>query len=320
MASVLSRFYVQCRQALVERGIMPESPAFETELRKSIYKTIGELEGNVGGFDFSSVLCAYYDACISDDDQRKSALLRWLRGEYSTKTEAKTATGLQLSVIIGDDNWYDFVKLWAVFARRIGYVGFVVFVDECVNLYKIPNRISREANYEKILSIFNDTTQGKAPYLGVVLSGTPQFLEDPRRGLFGYEALKSRLADSVYQQRGYMDFSSPVIRLRTLSDNELLALLSRLSILWAQKYPGARILGDEEQLIFLRRSMDKPGADEMMTPREIIRDYLSLLAAWRDNPAVSIADMMDLDMSKDGQKADQISPEDTESGLKDFFL
>ena len=176
---------------------------------------------------------------------------------------------------------------------KLGYSGLVLFIDECVNLYKIPNRISREANYEKLLAIFNDTLQGKAKSLGVIFGGTPQFLEDTRRGLFSYDALKSRLADSKYSELGYQNLSSPVIRLRRLSDNELLALVKRLTKLYAQREGMETLpLSDGEIEMFLNRALAKAGAEEMVTPREIIRDFLTLLNILRDNKGATFENLM----------------------------
>ena len=169
-----------------------------------------------------------------------------------------------------------------------------MFVDECVNLYKIPNRISREANYEKLLAIFNDTLQGKASNLGVIFGGTPQFLEDTRRGLFSYDALKSRLTDSKYSELGYQNLSSPVIRLRRLSDNELLALVRRLTKLFAQREGLLeQPLSDEQIETFLTKALSKAGAEELITPREIIRDYLTLLNILRDNKGAKFEELVD---------------------------
>ena len=228
LPTVLSRYLTKLRTDIVSEGIMPESEKFDVELKKRVYIMLSELEGDVGGFDFAKVLGEYYMASIRDDSEKKSACLRWMRGEFSTKTEAASALGFRVSTVIDDDNWYNFIKLMASLSVKLGYSGLVLFIDECVNLYKIPNRISREANYEKLLTIFNDTLQGKAKNLAVIFGGTPQFLEDTRRGLFSYDALKSRLSDSKYSDMGYQNLSSPVIRLRRLSDNELLALVKRL--------------------------------------------------------------------------------------------
>jgi hypothetical protein len=229
----------------------------------------------------------------------RTAALRYIRGEYSTKTEAQNMLGFKVSAIVNDDNWYNYIKLFASFVREIGYSGLIVFIDECVNLYKIPNRISREANYEKILTIFNDTLQGKAKGLGVIFGGTPQFLEDSRRGLFSYEALKSRLADSKYAELGYQNLSSPVIRLRRLSDNELLALVKRLTKLYAQREGTDTLpLGDEEIEMFLNRALSRAGAEELVTTREIIRDYLTLLNILRDNSSATFAEVLARDSYK----------------------
>ena len=293
LPTVLSRYFTGIKTDLAKEGIFPDTQGFDTELKKRIYSTLSELEGDVGGFDFASVLSEYFSALISDNNEKKTACLRWLRGEFSNKTEAAQAMGFRVSTVIDDDNWYDYIKLFASLSVKLGYSGLVIFIDECVNLYKIPNRISREANYEKLLSIFNDTLQGKASNLGVFFGGTPQFLEDTRRGLFSYEALRSRLADSKYSELGYQNLSTPVIRLRTLSDNELLALVRRLTKLFMQKEgTDVQPVTDEEICTFLNKALSRAGAAEMITPREIIRDYLTMLSILRDNPDATFAKLV----------------------------
>ncbi len=288
LATVLSRHLTKLSTNLVAEGVLPESEAFEPELKRRVYLSLAELESDIGGFDFARVLGEYYMASIDDNSDKKSACLRYLRGEFSTKTEASAALGFRVSGIIDDDNWYSFIKLFSSLSVTLGYSGLVLFIDECVNLYKIPNRISREANYEKLLAIFNDTLQGKANNLGVIFGGTPQFLEDTRRGLFSYDALKSRLADSKYSDLGYQNLSSPVIRLRRLSDNELLALVKRLTRLYAQREGTDTLpLTDEQIEAFLLNALARAVAEEMVTPREIIRDYLTLLNILRDNKDAS---------------------------------
>lgn len=292
LPTLLSRHYARLSTECAAEGLSPDSEAFRHELRRRVYLSLSAMESGVGGFDFARVLGAYYDACMRDDGEVKSACLRWLRGEFSTKTEARQALGFAIGGVIDDDNWYDYLKLFAAFSASLGYKGLIVYIDECVNLYKIPNRISREANYEKLLSIFNDTLQGRAQHLGVVFGGTPQFLEDTRRGLFSYEALRSRLADSRFTELGYTTLSSPVIRLRRLSDNELYALLSRLSRLYAQAYTTTPLLSEADMTEFLRASLLRAGAEEMITPREIIRNFLSLLAVLREHPDANAADLI----------------------------
>ena len=293
LATVLSRYLTSLRTELVALGLDPDSTDYRRELTRRVFETCSELEGDVGGFDFARVLSEYYQASISEDNEKKSSCLRWLRGEFANKTEAKAALGFSVSSVIDDDNWYNFIKLFASLSVRLGYKGLILFIDECVNLYKIPNRISREANYEKLLAIFNDTLQGKAKSLGVVFGGTPQFLEDTRRGLFSYDALRSRLADSRYTELGYRSLSDPVIRLRRLSDNELLALVKRLTVLYAEREGSAVLpLSDSEIEQFMKKALSKAGAEEMVTPREIIRDYLTLLNILRDNKGLTYAELV----------------------------
>lgn len=248
-----------------------------TRLQGKVMEVLRDVEFMVGGFDFSRVVAAYHTAYLAGDDEKMSACLCWLRGEFATKTEAKSALGFPVSVIINDENWYDFIKLFAVLARKIGYRGLVVFIDECVNLYKITHRVSRENNYEKILSMFNDSLQGKAEGLLLVLGGTPQFLEDPRRGLFSYEALRSRLCDSRFDSDEFQNLIGPVIRLRRLSDDEIYALLVRVTDLFSERYGVEPRITKEEQERFLTFSLRRAGADSLITPREILRDYLTVL-------------------------------------------
>ena len=293
LPSILSRHLTKLQTELISEGILPESDIFEAEIKKRVYQILAELEGDVGGFDFARVLGEYYMASIKDDAERKTAALRWLRGEFATKTEASSMLGFRVSTVIDDDNWYNYIKLFAALSVKLGYSGLILFIDECVNLYKIPNRISRESNYEKILTIFNDTLQGKASNLGVIFGGTPQFLEDTRRGLFSYDALKSRLADSKYSELGYQNLSSPVIRLRRLSDNELLALVKRLTKLYTwREGSSVPLVTDTEIEKFMNLALSRAGAEEMITPREIIRDFLTVLNILRDNRGARFDDLV----------------------------
>ena len=290
---VIARWLSTLQSEIAGRGIAPDTEDFRRALTKEIFSVTRDMEGEVGGFDFAAVLNAYYRAYTDDDEEKKSACMRWLRGEYTTKTEARSALGV--GSIIDDDSWYDYIKLWAVFFRRIGYKGFVVMIDECVNLYKITNRISRENNYEKILSMFNDTLQGKAEGLAMLLGGTPQFLEDTRRGLFSYEALKSRLAEGQFNGVGagnttaYKNMLGPVIRLRRLSDDEMFALIARIARLHGQNYNWTPRITTDDMTAFLKLCLARAGADAMITPREIIRDFCTVLNILCQNPDATFA-------------------------------
>ena len=281
---ILSRWFTALRTEAATEGVDPASEAFAECVKKKIYGVCRKLESNVGGFDFSRVLCEYYEADVAGDDGKKSVCLRWIRGEYKTRTEAKNALGVAVGSIVDDDNWYDYIKLMAQFVRFAGYRGLVLFVDECVNLYKISNRISRENNYEKILSMFNDTLQGRSPGLDIIFGGTPQFLEDTRRGLFSYEALRSRLCDSRFALDGFKNLIGPVIRLKRLSDDELYALICRVTALYSQYYNWDCRITDEERIEFLNICLARAGADSMITPREMLRDYMTVLNILMQNP------------------------------------
>lgn len=287
LPKLLAKWITSIQAKLSETGIPVSSPDFSDRLAKEIFSVIREIEFYVGGFDFAKIISEYYKAYVDGNDEKQSACLRWLRGEYSNKTEAKGMLGFAVSIVIDDENWYDFIKLWAVLVRKIGYHGMVVFIDECVNLYKITNRISRENNYEKILSIFNDTLQGHSEGLAIVFGGTPQFLEDTRRGIFSYEALRSRLCDSKYEIDGVRNFNTPVIRLTCLGENELYALLKRLTDLFAQYYNITPRITEEDMAVFLKLNTARVGAETMITPREMIRDYMTVLNVLMQNESVS---------------------------------
>ena len=310
LPKLIARWIATLQSELNESGISPDSPDFSEKLTAKINEAMREMEFLVGGFDFARVISAYYRAYLDGDanaDLRMSACLRWLRGEFSTKTEARTELGFSISVIIDDNNWYDFLKLWASLVRRMGYRGLVVFIDECVNLYKITHRVSRENNYEKILAMFNDTLQGRAPGLCLVLGGTPQFLEDPRRGLFSYEALRSRLCDSQFALDGFKNLIGPVIRLKRLSNDELLALIRRITLLYTQYYSWEARITDEEQVQFLTLCLSRAGADSMITPREMLRDYMTVLNILMQNPEARFSDIVDKAVTL---KSDQAATDD----------
>ncbi len=286
LSKIISKWISVLRADILESGISEDSDEFISALHKSVSLAMKDIEFLVGGFDFSKTVTEYYRAYIEGNDEKQSACLRWLRGEFSTKTEAKQALGYNVSTIVNDDNWYDYIKLWASLVRKMGYRGLVIFIDECVNLYKIPNRVSRENNYEKILSMFNDTLQGQAEGLAIIFGGTPQFLDDTRRGLFSYEALRSRLCDSKYELAGVKNLNNPIIRLVRLSDNELFALLKRITDLFHQYYACKLNITENNIIDFLKINLQKTGAETMVTPREMIRDYMTVLNILLQNPEI----------------------------------
>ena len=183
LSLILDRWISSVQQEAAEAaGLSVTDPALAAEAEKRISAVIGSLSEMVHGFDFARLLTLYYRASLSGDDEAKGKVLKWFRGEYATKTEARQELGV--NIIITDDDWYEYLKLFACFLQQAGYAGMLVLIDELVNIYKIPNAVTRQYNYEKILTMYNDTMQGKAQHLGVILCGTPQCMEDPRRGVY----------------------------------------------------------------------------------------------------------------------------------------
>ena len=256
--------------------------AGEVDDSQTLAQAMAPLEEMVHGFDFARVMRAYHDAAINGDDERRSAVLRWLRGEYRTKTEARQELGI--NACITDDNWYDYLKLFAQFLKGAGYEGMLVLIDELVNLYKIPNSITRQYNYEKILTMYNDTLQGKAHYIGFIMGGTPQSIEDRRRGVYSYEALRSRLTEGRFAREGLADMLAPVIHLNPLTYEELLVLIEKLADIHAGYFGYGRSLGTEQLVKFLQIEFGRVGAETHLTPREVIRDFIELLDIMYQNP------------------------------------
>lgn len=291
LAPILERWISGIQtQVIKEKALRSSDQAFNTEVESKIYEVINDMEGMVHGFDFASVLSSYWRGHSQGDDNLKDAALRWLRGEFATKTDARAALGVR--VIIDDDSWYDYIKLLARFVSGIGYKGLLVLIDEAVNLYKITNTVSRQSNYEKLLTMFNDTMQGKAEHLGILMGGTPQFLEDSRRGLYSYEALRSRLAESRFAKDGLRDLSGPIIRLETLTHEEIFVLLTRLVEVHATHYGYEATLTPSDLQDFMQEVVNRLGTEELLTPREVIRDFLSVLNLLRQNPEASFGEII----------------------------
>ena len=268
-----------------EEGLQANDPQLVVAVSERIADILSELSEMAYGFAFANVIDSYWKGMKNGDDALKMSALRWLRGEFANKTEAKRE--LPVDSIIDDQNWYEFLKLFALFVKKAGYKGLLVFIDEGVNLYKINHKQARDSNYEKVLTVFNDTMQGKAEYIGVFMSGTPQFIYDERRGLFSYEALRSRLADNRFAVQGFVDFTSPVIKLNQLSSEEIYLLLERLCELHSSHYSYENTLGKDELTAFLNTVLGRLGADQLLTPREVTRDFLGLLNILHQNPGTT---------------------------------
>lgn len=251
---------------------------------------LAPLEEMVHGFDFTRMLHRYRAAVSEGDEEAMSRVTKWIRGEYRTKSEARAELGS--STIISDDDWYDYVKLIARFLVCSGYKGMLVLIDELVNLYKIPNAITRQYNYEKILTMYNDTLQGKAQYLGMIMGGTPTSIEDRRRGVFSYEALRSRLAQGRFAREDLKDMLAPIIRLQPLTYEELLVLIEKLMQIHAGYFGWTPTLTENDLVDFLKIEFGRVGADTHLTPREVIRDFIELLDILCQNPDANVAELL----------------------------
>ena len=280
-------------QVSQETGLNNDDPKFEQAVDQKIYGVISSLNELVHGFDFAKLLNMYYHAYMSGDDETKAKVVKWFRGEYSHKTEAKKELGVD--IIISDSDWYEYLKLFATFFRQAGYAGLMIMIDELVNIYKIPNAISRQYNYEKILTMYNDTLQGKAKYLGIIMCGTPQAIEDRRRGVYSYEALRSRLATGKFAQAGARDMYAPVIKLEPLTAEEMLVLTEKLADMHAGRYGYERTITDDDLAQFIKIEYARVGADTNITPREIIRDFIELLDIVWQNPQTDIQTLLNSD-------------------------
>lgn len=256
----------------------------------AINAQLAPLEEMVHGFDFTRMLRRYRAAVSEGDEEAMSRVTKWIRGEYRTKSEARAELGS--STIISDDDWYDYVKLIARFLVCSGYKGMLVLIDELVNLYKIPNAITRQYNYEKILTMYNDTLQGKAQYLGMIMGGTPTSIEDRRRGVFSYEALRSRLAQGRFAREDLKDMLAPIIRLQPLTYEELLVLIEKLMQIHAGYFGWTPTLTENDLVDFLKIEFGRVGADTHLTPREVIRDFIELLDILCQNPDADVAELL----------------------------
>ncbi len=303
-------------EAMQETGLTPDDPALAAATEKKIYAVTASVSEMVHGFEFGRLLSAYYHAYVSGDDETKAKVVRWFRGEYALKREAKEALGV--NIIITDDDWYDYLKLFATFFRLAGYAGMMIMVDELVNIYKIPNAITRQYNYEKMLTMYNDTLQGKAKYLGIIMGATPQALEDKRRGIYSYEALRSRLAEGRFSKPGARDLLAPVIRLEPLTAEEMLVLCEKLAEMHAGLYGYQRSVTTEDLVTFIKIEYGRIGADQNITPREVIRDFIELLDLLYQNPGMRIEALLESEEFSYA-KSEAVSDE-TEAGYVEFTI
>lgn len=316
LSLILDRWISNVQQeVMAESALSVTDPALAKLVEKKIASVICSLNEMVHGFDFARLLTLYYRAYVGGDDETKAKVLKWFRGEYSTKTEARQELGV--NIVITDDDWYEYLKIFAAFLKQAGYAGMLVLIDELVNIYKIPNAITRQYNYEKILTMYNDAMQGKARHIGFILCGTPQCMEDPRRGVYSYEALRSRLAEGHFSAE-HKDLLSPVIRLLPLTNEEMLILIEKLADIHAGLYEYKQIVNAQDMVDFIEIEFGRIGADTHITPREVIRDFIEVLDIIYQNPSMTVRTLLGSDSFTYAQNA--VNEEPTQDEFAEFSL
>lgn len=309
LALVLDRWVINIQRKAAEECGSSSGTVYDQAFHSVLEAFLEPLCELVHGYDFSAVLKIYAFAFAEEDMEAKACVVKWLRGEYRTKTEARRELGV--NACIADDSWYDYLKLLAGFLTGAGYKGLVVMIDELVNLYKIPNSVTRQNNYEKILTMYNDTLQGKAHHLGIIMGGTPQSIEDRRRGVYSYEALRSRLTQGRFASEELSDMLAPVIRLNPLTYEELLVLIEKLADIHAGYFEYQRSLTEDDLVSFLQIEFGRVGSDSHLTPREVIRDFIELLDIVYQNPDASVSSLLgsrDFSFAKPALQEQEVAP------------
>lgn len=282
LSSIVEKFITIARQEADKEGI---------DVSEAIQNRLYALSDLVGGYDFAKVIEAYWNGHQNSDDQLKSNAIRWLRAEYTTKTDARNDLGVR--TIISDNHFYDALKLMSLFVKQAGYKGLMVNLDELVNLFKLHSTQARTSNYEQILRILNDCLQGSAENIGFLLGGTPEFLYDTRKGLYSYEALQTRLAaNSFAQQANVIDYSSPALKLASLTPEELFILLKNLRHVFASGDPEQYLLDDNALKSFLNHCDKTIGSAYFTTPRNTIKAFINLLSVLEQNPQMDWQDFI----------------------------
>ena len=308
MASVVERFATQAISTSDNTG---------QEAGNVIREKLAHLEEMTGGYDFATVIARYWEGFDTGNEDLKSGALRWLRGEYATRTDARR--DLDVRTIVDDASIYDHLKLLSLFVREAGYRGLLVSLDEMVNLYKIVSSQARQSNYEQLLRILNDVLQGPARNLGFIMGGTPEFLMDTRRGLYSYQALQSRLAENAFARDGMVDLSGPVIRLANLSPEDMYVLLSNIRRVMQNE---KNAVPDEALTAFMAHCSGRIGNAYFRTPRNTVKEFVNMLSVLDQNPGTqwqaligSVNPEEDIDLDGNG-----MVEEGDDDGLVSFKL
>lgn len=256
-------------------------------------KDCAELQSLAYGYEFSEALKLFWKASRTSDMNEKligqESVLRWFRGEFKTNQDAKKALGI--NAIVQDENWFDYIVLWSRFFVLAGYKGFIVLIDEMVNIYKMVSKVTRQNNYEKMLMMYNSCLQGKSEYLGIIMGGIPMSVYDKNRGVFSYEAMRSRLSTGVYQDQSIINMMTPIIKVLPLTKEEMYVLLEKLADIHSKLYEYEKIITEDEMLDFVKLAYLKRETS-FITPRTMIRDFIQILDVKKQNPDKDLRDIL----------------------------
>ncbi|WLT05094.1 MULTISPECIES: ATP-binding protein [Snodgrassella] len=310
LTSVVEKFITQ---------VQKEAESNDYSVEKVIHKRLTAISEMVGGYDFAKVIEIYWKASEEDNEHLKACAIKWLRAEYSTKTDARNDLGVR--TIISDAFFYDALKIMSLFVRQAGYSGLLVNLDEMVNLYKLSNTQARKSNYEQILRILNDCLQGNAEYIGFLLGGTPEFLLDPYKGLYSYEALQTRLAENNFaKQADVIDYSSPALHLACLSPEELYILLKNLRHIYASGDSTKYLVPDDSLTAFLIHCNQTIGEAYFKTPRNTIKAFLDMLTVIEQHPEISWQQLLESLKIEEEKNSDMEIEIENDDNLTDFRL
>lgn len=264
---------------------------FQQDLNREIEKAVSNMSSVVYQYDFIKVMETYLEGYLYDKEDLKTNALNWFSGKYEGKRESHQ--DFNINNFIGDANWFSFIKLWAEFVKSIGYSGLVVFFDEAKTLANIASSIGRNNNYEVLLSMFNDTVQGRAPHLYILMGGTEEFVQDPKRGLYSYAALRSRLEDGKYAEiGGKRNWDAPLMPLKVLTNEEIYALMLRLKEIHGYRFEYEPRVTDDDLEVLLSEILNRVGASVNLTAREVTRNTMNVLGLLYHNPEMTFDDVM----------------------------
>ncbi|GBG94530.1 biotin carboxylase [Ligilactobacillus salitolerans] len=316
--TVFSQWINQIAQAVASEAKISLPEALSKEAQSLMTNKILDITGSFAAaglaFEMGQAIVKYYEGVLDNDRMLKAQALRWIRGEIETKTEAKRELGINR--VITDDNWFDAIKNLSELFSRLGYAGLVINFDEAVNLYKLPRRQSRERNYERILNIYNECKSNEVQHLLVNFGATRKTVFDETRGLASYGALKGRLGAESSLDSELVNTNKTVLPLKPLTNEEIYTLLQRLTEIYNLHYRAQVELSLQEVQLYMEEQLNRPGADQFLTPRAVIKDYIEILDLIRQNPAIEVEKVI---LSKFGQESPvQKDSADTEDDIEVF--